>query len=202
MKLGKYACEVKFMGKKIVTGFGNNKKTSKLQASKLAIEYIRNSNLFDDYFTTSSSDSSILSPLNELNNIAVRAHQKLEYLDLGNATGKNIVEVQVSGDVIAHGEGSTFKSAKLSAANAALARIKENGMNAKTKVWSSEPIPVKKTKISNSTIQLHSETQTEKPMDYVPEDFTAFLEVLLREVRPTDNEKIAIECVMIDCQKL
>ena len=44
MKLGKFACEVKFMGKKIVTGFGNNKKTAKVQASKLAIEYIRNSN--------------------------------------------------------------------------------------------------------------------------------------------------------------
>ena len=93
MKLGKCACEVKFMGKKIVTGFGNNKKSSKLAASRLAIEYIRNSNLFDDYFSTSSSDSSSLSPLNELNNIAVRTHQRLEYLDLGNTSGKNVVEV-------------------------------------------------------------------------------------------------------------
>lgn len=66
-------------------------------------------------------------------------------------------------------------------------------MNAKTKVWTSEPIPVKKTRISDNTANIDTETQTDSPNDYIPEELTAFLEVLLREVRLSENEKIAIE---------
>ena len=35
--------------------------------------------------------------------MAVRSNQKLEYFDLGNSDGKNVVEVQFDGDIIAHG---------------------------------------------------------------------------------------------------
>jgi len=35
--------------------------------------------------------------------MAVRSNQKLEYFDLGNANGNNVVEIRFNGDAIAHG---------------------------------------------------------------------------------------------------
>ena len=82
---------------------------------------------------------------------------------------------------------------------AALDLIRETTKQPKPNAWSSEPIPVKQAKISKNKSIVNAETQTEKQHDDLkldedlPDVFTAFLELLLREVKPTESEKIAIE---------
>jgi dsRNA-specific ribonuclease len=117
-----------FNKEKLVRTFAKSKKEAKSKACYEAFEQLQKLEKFEPYFSKIKYHQIDPTVITELHSYANKIRADVRFVDKGNATGLNLIEIEMNGKVVGIGEAATLKEAKRVAADRALKWLSEFGV--------------------------------------------------------------------------